>query len=155
LALTPAPPAGVTVEAAAQEPSGPELMLIRARSITIPQSVTVTVAGSRPLVLIADTITIAGTLDCGAHLHAPGPNGGGIIGPALGGGTGGNGAHTRTYQDSGGGGGAFATDGARGGDAGTQPNCNPQADGGTAGMNVGSDTLITLAGGAAGGFGSS
>ncbi|MEO7731048.1 MAG: hypothetical protein ABIY55_08765 [Kofleriaceae bacterium] len=51
--------------------------VITGRSITIPAGTTVTVIGRNPLVLLADTITISGTLDVASHRGAtdgPGAN---------------------------------------------------------------------------------
>lgn len=142
---------GLSIELVAQEPSGDELAVIRARAITIASGATVRVVGSaqtrRPLVLLAETITIAGTLDGGGKRDVPGPGG-----RASGGsGAGVAGEHRDTYHDSGGGGGAYAADASDGGDAGTT--CGQRADGGDGGDAFGTATLDVLAGGAPGGVG--
>ena len=145
--------AGAQIEIVAQEPSGDGLALIRARSITIASGATVRVVGSnqtpRPLVLFADRITIAGTLDGGAKRAVPGPGGRASGGPGLGA----DGEHRDTFHDSGGGGGAYAVAASAGGDAGTT--CGTQANGGNGGAVFGLASLDVLAGGAAGGAGAS
>jgi len=152
--IQPPAPDGVVVTMVMQEPSGDELFVIRAHSISIPAAIAVTVTGTRPLVLIADTITIAGLLDGGAHADVPGPGGIGASATTKMG-RGADGVHTGASQDSGGGGGAYATRGADGGASGTSTSCATElATGGAGGQTWGTAALAVLAGGAAGGIGS-
>ncbi|HEX5061791.1 MAG TPA: hypothetical protein VFV99_20630 [Kofleriaceae bacterium] len=152
--IQPPAPEGVVVAMVMQEPSGDELLVIRAHAISIPAATAVTVTGTRPLVLIADTITIAGLLDGSAHASVPGPGGMGATAVTKTG-RGSDGVHTGASQDSGGGGGAYATNGATGGASGTATSCGSElANGGAGGQSWGTPTLDVLAGGAAGGIGS-
>lgn len=103
LTATPGPlPAGVFV-AAPQDGGGSELAILRALDVAIAPGVTVKVVGSRPLVVLARTIVIEGTLDASADGVTPGP-GTGDLGSDLG--VGGSGRFVDT-SDSGGGGGAL------------------------------------------------
>src|ERR1041384_550573 len=100
--------------------------LVRARSVTIPAGAVVRATGSRPLVILADRITIAGTLDAAGHQEKPGPNGGTLAAPSSMG-TGGNGDHKDAYSDSGGGGGSYGNAAGNGGKGSTSlgGGCSP------------------------------
>jgi hypothetical protein len=145
-------PSGVTVDHVAQDPNGPELMVIHARDVQISAGATVHVIGSRPLVILARRITVDGKLDASANLDTPG---GGGYGPAMGGGAGGAGTHNGIDHDSGGGGGGFGTAAGAGGAAGTMAGCasGATATAGSAGIAMGSDVLGVLEGGAGGASG--
>ena len=138
-------PVGVELVAAAQSPSGPELALLRVRGLTLAEGVVVRAIGSRPLVILAETASIAGTLDAGARRDQPGAGG---SGPRGGIGRGGDGVRDGSYADSGGGGGGFGQPGAKGGDA-------SGAAGGEGGLAFGDPNLDLLLGGAGGGGASS
>ncbi len=147
-----APPAGVTLEQVAQDPGGSLLMVIRANTFTIQNGAQVRVIGTRPLVIVANTITIAGTLDASADTKTPGAGG-----QATNAGSGGGavGTHAGVFHDSGGGGGGFATVAAKGGAAGVSMTClGAQADGGGGGGIIDMSTITVLQGGGAGGGGS-
>ncbi|MBE7449564.1 MAG: hypothetical protein HS111_11905 [Kofleriaceae bacterium] len=144
LTATPGPlPAGVFV-AAPQDGGGPELAILRGLDVAIAPGVTVKVVGSRPLVVLARTIVIEGTIDASADGVTPGP-GTGDLGSDLG--VGGSGRLVDT-SDSGGGGGGFGTVGGRGG-----ASCS--VAGGAGGAAHGTPALVTLRGGARGGAASS
>ena len=145
-------PSGVTVDQVAQDPGGPELMVIHARDVQIAAGATVRIVGSRPLVILARRITVDGTLDASADLDTPG---GGGYGPAMGTGAGGAGTHNGIDHDSGGGGGGFGTAAGAGGAAGTMAGCasGATATAGLAGIAVGSDVLAVLEGGSGGASG--
>jgi hypothetical protein len=91
-------------------PIGPQICVIRAKTITIPQAVTLTFTGSRPIALVADSqLTVTGTLDVSADQSMN------RSGPGLGGGNGG----PPTSTSAGGGAGFGTTGGAGGGASGT------------------------------------
>jgi len=135
---------GVVFEAV--EPGGPELAVLRVRSLVVDGTTVVT--GSRPLVIVASgDITISGALDASARRAIPGPGG---AAPSSGDGQGGDGAHTGLFRDSGGGGAGFGTDGGDGGDARCPNNMCPPLAGGSGGMG-GGDLVALLRGGSGGG----
>lgn len=136
---------GVVFEAVAQL-GGPELAVLRVRSLVVDGTTVVT--GSRPLLIVASgDITISGALDASARRATPGPGG---AQPASGDGQGGDGAHTGLFRDSGGGGAGFGTDGGRGGDASCPNSMCPPLAGGLGGMG-GGDLVALLRGGSGGG----
>lgn len=140
LAIGPGAIPDAMIDPVGQEPGGPELMLIRARSVTIPPGAVVRATGSRPLVILADRIVIAGTLDAAGHLGKPGPNGGTLAAPSSMG-TGGNGDHKDAYSDSGGGGGSYGTVAGIGGKGSVNGGgCSPATSGGSAGAPWGTTT---------------
>ncbi|MGE0868523.1 MAG: hypothetical protein AB7P03_08175 [Kofleriaceae bacterium] len=148
-ALTITPPTDdIEIAAIAQDPSGPELMVIRASDVTIEGTLDVT--GNRPLAIVATTITVNGVIDASATLATPGP-GGRAPGAVMAS----NGVHAGVLHDSGGAGGGFGTKGTKGGTVGNGPGCaDPVADGGAPGAIVGTNVLDVLEGGAGGGNGS-
>jgi hypothetical protein len=146
LLSTPDLPAGVSLVTANQDGGGPELAILRADGFSIASGKTLRVIGSRPLVVLARSITIDGVLDVGAIKDQPGA-GGSLTGPGVGG------AGTRAIQaDGGGGGGSFGAAGAAGGSADCVIDCNPNtvALGGLAGPIYNSG-LGKLQGGSGGG----
>jgi hypothetical protein len=143
-------PAGVTFEAAAQEPSGPELAVLRAVQVQISPAAVVRVIGSRPLLVVASgSVEVAGVVDAGAHLDQPGAGG---APPESGSGAGMAGIHSGATADGGGGGAGFGTAGAVGGDAlCTKSGCTGTALGGAGGPIYGDLDLSVLVGGSGGG----
>ncbi len=134
-------PAGVTLTAVAHDGTGPELAILRVRAFTIDAGATVRAIGERPLVVLAASATIAGTLDVGARGGIPGAGG---AAPAAGPGKGSDGQRSGSYADGGGGGGGHAMPGGEGG----------QGDGdgaGAPGPATGDPALAILAGGSGGG----
>jgi len=134
----------------AAQTGGAEVCVIRGRDITAPAGTTVSVTGTRALVLLAArNVFINGDLDVAAFGTDAGPG-------ALTGGTGagGIGTHVEVYGDGGGGGGGFSGAGGVGGrgtgDSGATP---PAAPGGTAGAAVATTPLAPLVGGSPGGRG--
>ena len=76
LALTGATlPAGTELVAVAQDGGGPELAILRVHMLTIDAGVTVRAVGSRPLVVMAETVQLDGILDAGARRDVPGAGG--------------------------------------------------------------------------------
>jgi len=143
-----APPADVTFDTVAQDPSGPELAVLHVETLTISGGATVTVRGARPLVIVASgTIVIAGTLDSGAERDIPGAGGSGA---GAGMGAGSDGEHRGSFSDSGGGGAGYGTAGAAGGLATCGAACT-DAPGGVAGPLYGMAALPELRGGSGGG----
>ncbi|HUQ05795.1 MAG TPA: hypothetical protein VM261_25010 [Kofleriaceae bacterium] len=134
-------PAGVELVAVAQDAGGPELAILRVRKLRILGGVTITARGSRPLVVLADIITIDGVLDAGARRERPGAGG---APPQMGVGHGADGSRDGLYADSGGGGGGFGQPGAKGGDS-------AGAGGGSGGDAHGDQVLSQLGGGSGGG----
>ena len=117
--------------------------------LSIPTGATVTVTGSRPLVVIASgAIDVGGLLDAGAHGVAPGP-GGDAAGAGLG--HGGDGAHAGTYNDGGGGGATYGQAGGAGGGGGCPATGTCAAVGGSPGTGYGDATIAVLYGGSGGG----
>jgi len=111
---TPALPAGLFAMALAQEGGGPELFVIQGARIEV--SSTLTVIGTRPLVLVAsDEIVIGGMLDASAKHATPGPGG---AAPSDGPGAGPDGKSDDGSHDAGGAGGSFGSVGNHGGDGG-------------------------------------
>lgn len=157
LSISP-PVAGVALESWAQVPPGPELAVLRARTVQI--AGTVDLVGSRPLVIIADEVRVSGTLDASASGITPGA--GGAM-PGAGPNRGMDGDHFGTWLDSGGGGAGGGTLGGSGGaSVYTSPigACTDQMVGdlvaGGAGGAVSDDLeLIVLDGGSSGGDGGS
>jgi hypothetical protein len=136
-------PPGVTATVARATPGGAEVIVIHARSVILSADVTLQVTGTRPLIVIADRIDIAGRLDVSADRERPGP--GGSPG-SMGLGRGGDG-ETNAPNGGGGGGGGYGQPGGRGGsDGGT-----PAVEGGVPGVSWGDAQLTVLAGGSGGG----
>lgn len=134
-------PAGVELVAVAQDGGGPELAVLRVRDFSIAAGVTLTATGSRPLVVIAESIAIDGALDAGARRDMPGAGGS----PAqMGAGRGADGVRDGSYADGGGGGGGFGQAGAKGGNG-------SGASGGAGGGENGDQALSQLGGGSGGG----
>ena len=122
LTSTPDLPAGVTFTSVPQDAGGTDLAILRVDSLSISQSRMLRATGTRPLVILANSITIDGRLDVGALKDQPGAGG------ALGGpGVGGNGMRVIPHADSGGGGGGYAAAGAVGGTSTCVLDCNPDA----------------------------
>lgn len=135
--------------AAMQQPGGRELAVLVADAVVVPAGTTTQVTGARPLVIVATTtITIAGTLDVGAHRKRPGPGG---YGSSAGPGAGEDKAPPGTGSscDLGGGGGGFA---ATGGAGGWVSGCG--SDPALGGAPYGDDRLGVLDGSSGGGAGS-
>lgn len=148
MTITPPPPDGVEIAITSQDPSGPDVMIVRASDITIDGTLDVT--GTLPLAIVAMTITVNGVIDASATLDTAGPGGG-----SPGAVTASNGVHAGTLHDSGGGGGGFGTAGTKGGTVGNGAGCaDPLANGGAPGPVLGTDTLEVLEGGGGGGNGS-
>lgn len=102
-----------------QQSSGPEICVIRAKTISVNGNATVRVIGSRALALVADDdLTITGVVDASATVSMPGPGGGTVISgesTSAGGGAG--------YKTAGANGGSTTTAGGaqNGGSARTNP----------------------------------
>jgi len=64
-------PPGVTFGAAKQDGGGPDLAILHVRALAV--HATVQALGSRPLVVIADSIELTETIDVTAHQGQPGP----------------------------------------------------------------------------------
>lgn len=132
-----------------------ELAVIAFSTIEVPAGVTVRVTGSRALVLLAEGITIAGTLDLhGGTASDPtvaGPGGTAgskaLTSPGSGTGGGASGKVIDKY-DGGGGGGGYGEPGGAGGASLTHG-----AIGGQGGGSWGPSTLVPLVGGSGGGAG--
>jgi len=141
-------PPGVTLSVIAQDGGGSDLAVLRARALTISAGVVVRATGSRPLVILAETVTIAGWLEVSASGSTPGP---GAF--TDGGGVGTLGGHVSTFSDGGGGGGSFGSTGGAGGDAPCDNDCTPDqiAQGGDPGAVYGAAALTRLEGGSPGG----
>ena len=160
--VVPALPAGAELVLVTPDPAGPQLYLLRAHSLTVVAGATVSVRGSHALVVLADTIDIAGALDAGGHGGRPGP-GAAITSTQASGavGAGGNGVHselTGAVGDSGGGGGGGGTAGAGGGSANIdEATCFDSAlalPAGAGGVAFATPDLPVLTGGMYGGAGS-
>jgi hypothetical protein len=143
--ISPSPPGGVIVlDDVAQTGAGPNVMVIQAGAIMI--SATVTVVGDKPLILVADNITVSAVFDVSAENDIPGPGGflpGMGPGPGIGAGEPGDNGNNRS--DSGGSGGSH---GSRGGDGGNGDSITGEMSGTVYG------TRDVLVGGAGGGEGS-
>ncbi|MBS1118976.1 MAG: hypothetical protein H6Q90_1204 [Deltaproteobacteria bacterium] len=151
---TGAPPSGVSIEQVAQDPGGSSLMVIHADVFTVTVGSVVRVVGTRPLVIVARTISIAGVLDASANTSTRGA-GGHATGDGNPAGGGSAGAHVDPFHDSGGGGGGFGATAARGGSAGTNQLCLAgEATGGPPGDVLDLPAIVVLQGGGAGGAGS-
>jgi hypothetical protein len=95
-----------------QTPGRP-ICVVRAKTITIPSNITLTISGQRPIAFVADeSLTVNGTLDAAAQGTVSGPGGGQST------------SGTGPTSGAGGGGAGFAQAGAAGGDTGTG-NGNP------------------------------
>lgn len=99
-------PSGVTFAVALQVGGGPELAILHVRRLEV--GAAIRIRGSRPLVVIADSIDVRDLIDAGAHHDDAGPG-------AMPMGSGGPGRHFGSYADSGGGGGSHGSPGAAGG----------------------------------------
>ncbi len=125
----------------AQEGGGPQLAVGYFDELTITGNLFV--FGTRPLVLIANKITLTGDVNASAAALEPGPGGGKPDSTDLG--TGGNGESAANLNDdSGGGGGGFGSPGAIGGKVGA-------TNAGVAGVADALPQVPTLRGGGAGG----
>ncbi|MBL8626633.1 MAG: hypothetical protein JNK64_35420, partial [Myxococcales bacterium] len=102
---------GVTVVAAAQVPAGPELAVLRLDALGVASGATLKAIGTRPLVIVARTASIDGTLTASAVGSVPGAGG---AAAAMGPGRGLSGA-TASDNDGGGGGAGHGAAGGRGG----------------------------------------
>jgi hypothetical protein len=135
----------------AQGTTGPELVVIPLRGLTVSSGNTLRVIGPRPVVLAVDgNVTIDGTIDANASGTTPGAGGNWSCtsnSPTSQGGNG-SGSTSQLYGASGGGGGGFGTAGGTAGTADTNGNDRP---GGTAGAARGNGNLSPLFGGCAGG----
>ena len=128
-----------------QDPGGPDLAVLRAKTFTIPSGVVVTVRGTHALVVIADEIVIDGRLDVGAKGTQRGPGA-----AFFGGGTGGDGSvDDNNGGGSGGGGGGFGGLGGLGGRS------SPGGFGGGFGGTKNDDAALAVLRGGFGGGGSS
>jgi hypothetical protein len=136
---------------------GTVVCLVTAEGFTLASGVRLLVRGSRPLVIVANDVSIAGTLDASAHHAVPGPGGfrGGIMTDEGKDGAGDNGGfageHVDLYDDGGGGGGGFGGNGGSGGSA-NMGRRGFVAIGGTGGAAV-ARRFALLRGGAGGGRG--
>ena len=141
-------PTGVFASIVAQQTApGTEIAVIRADVVNVTVGASVVITGTRPFVVVANTINVDGTLDASAVIGAAGAGGGapGVTATM-------NGVHTGTYGDSGGGGGAFTQTSGAGGSANTA--CGMIAMGGVTGTAFGTPALDVLEGGRGGGTGS-
>jgi len=148
---------GVDFTVAAQEGGGPDVAVLHLKSLTIMNAALCPVIGSRPLVIVAEQITIEGALDAGGKRTTQGP-GAVLLGagnPAQIGGV--------PIVSGGGGGGGFGGSGGRGGDAigvpggsggtGSQDPSLGVLVGGSPGGDTGAQNCTGSGGGAAGGGG--
>ena len=119
LTISPAPPAGVTLEPGLQD-NGQPVAILRVDDFKINANQVLWAFGDKPLAILAKhDVTIDGLLDVGGHREVPGA-GGAVGGKGVGAGEVSihdNGMGS-TYDDSGAGGGSYGTAGARGGKAG-------------------------------------
>lgn len=150
--LTIDPPISISLLATPQATGGPELAVLRARALVFLGTIKVT--GARPLVVLADSIEVAATLDVSADGPVAGPGG------AVADGVGGNGIHTAggsaNGSDSGGGGGGFGSAGEHGGNTCLReitPDLEDPPTGGVGGVAFSTGTIEILQGGGAGGLG--
>jgi hypothetical protein len=126
---------------------GPDIVIIPLHGFTLASGNTLRVTGSRPLIIAVDSgATINGTIDASASDITPGAGGNWSCGGSQGGN--GSGSTARFGGASGGGGGGFAS---AGGSAGTADTDSSKSAGGGGGSTRGSNTLIPLYGGCAGG----
>jgi hypothetical protein len=136
-------PPGATFTPAKQDGGGPDLAILHVRKLAV--HATVRALGSRPLVVIADSIELTETIDVTAHHSQPGP---GALSPGPGAGH--DGQHVDPDTDSGGGGGSHGSVGAAGGSTDCTACLGQRLDGGGAGglYNLG---IALLVGGSPGG----
>jgi len=133
-----------SVVTASQVGPGPEVAILRIDAMTLAPTSTLTVYGSRPLIIIAGgAVQIHGLVNASALYSRPGP-GGSVAGP----GAGEQGEH-KSFRDGGGGGGGFGSNGANGGDATTL--AGSDAQGGAGGPAYLDNVLTVLTGGSGGG----
>lgn len=117
--ILPLGPVDVTFKMAMQRDGNSSAMILRVKRLSVATGVTLTATGTRPLFILADDVTIDGTLDVGAHGATPGP-GGATGGMGAGAGMVSQNDNTGTIKgNSGGGGGSFGSKGAAGGNVGT------------------------------------
>jgi len=136
-------PPGATFGAAKQDGAGPELAILHVRKLDV--RATIRGLGSRPLVVIADSIELTETIDVTAHHDQPGP---GAL--SSGAGPGQPGQHVAPDTDSGGGGGGHGTPGGPGGSTGCTTCLDQRLDGGRGGAPYNPE-IATLVGGSPGG----
>lgn len=143
---------GVQFDIVRQTDASTDVVVMRVRELHVEG--VLNLVGTRPFVVVADTIVVteSGTIDAGARGIAPGP-GGSPPGAGLRG-EGGAGIKAGGVVDgvnhSGGGGGAFADGGGDGGEV----NCaNRSIDAAGPGAAFGTPELLVLEGGGAGGAG--
>lgn len=129
-------------EAVAQTQGGPEVAVLVVNSLTVATERTLTVVGSRPLILIAAT-TISLQGDIFAESGASSAPGGGSVGN-NGVGPGGGKAGLNSMYKGGAGGGAFCSPGGRGGHS------YSQQSGGSGGTPYGTPSIVPLQGGSSG-----
>jgi hypothetical protein len=124
---------------------GSLVAVLYARNLAV--NSTVRIIGDKPLVIVAETITIntTGVLDASARHEIPGANGHNFAEPGSGAGGKGNGGGFRV-RTSGAGGAGHGTAGATGGSSNTT-----DAPRGTAGVATGDQKITVLTGGSAGG----
>jgi hypothetical protein len=105
-------PRGVTLDVRPQI-SGPDVAVLHVGALTIADTATLTITGTRALIIVAGgDVDIAGVIEAGARGQTPGP-GGGM--PGSGPGMGAVGGHGDNDSDTGGGGGGYGSAGANGG----------------------------------------
>lgn len=144
----------IVVQMANGNPIGPQICVIRAKTVTIANAITTTFTGNRAIALVADSqLTVAGTIDVGAinASNTPGPGlaGGNGGAPSSTGGGGGAG-----FGTAGGNGGSTSTGGGGAGGATTDPSTRAFFAGGySAGSSGGimPNPVTDIAGGAGGG----
>ncbi len=144
------PLAGVSFEKLKQDTTeSADVVVMRVDTFTLVAGGTFNITGDTPILILARTVEIGGTLDASASTDGvrPGP-GGGV--PSIDGfGAGGGGILGRSAIQTGGGGGGFGTPGGAGGEA----KCGEGVLGGVGGALHGDDELLVLRGGGAGGSG--
>ena len=129
--------------------SGPQVVIIPVRGLTVSSGNTLRLLGPRPVILAVDgAATINGVIDASASGTTPGAGGNWSCGSSQGGN--GSGDTARFGGASGGGGGGFGTSG---GKAGTADTDGSSSAGGNGGGTRGSSTLSPLIAGCAGGQG--
>jgi hypothetical protein len=138
-------PTGVGLTVASQQPGGGTVAVLHVRGLSVRPNQRLRVVGTRPLIIVAAAVSVAGVIDASAAREVPGAGG---SGPMAGAGTGGIGGASAPYE-GGGGGAGFGTAGALGG-ASTGA---AAATGGSAGAVNGTASLTVLVGGSGGGNG--
>ena len=138
-------PTGVGLTVASQQPSGGALVVLHVRGLSVRPNKRLRVVGTRPLIVVASVVSVAGVIDASAAREVPGAGG---SGPMAGTGAGGIGGAAAPYE-GGSGGAGFGTAGALGG-ASTGASA---ATGGSAGPAYGTPSLTLLSGGSGGGNG--